>query len=490
MDDQPLAVGSSATVGVPEDTQSLRGRLGVLELVLMVLAWSGPLVVVAGITGFIVGFAQTGAPVAFGAAMVALVLFAVGFVAMTHYVENPGAFYAYITAGLGKAAGLGSGFLAFCGYFVLGVGTIGFFGVASKGLVEGTLHGPSIPWYVYGLFCVALIGTLGYFRIDLSAKVLAVAMLLEVGLVAIFDLAVLIFDGGPEGLSAEPFTWDAATSGSIGLAILFAATCFSGFETTAVFREEAKDPRRTVARATYAAVISIGVFYVVSTYAVVIAYGPSKVTEVATANPAGIFFDAMDQYVGTWAKDAIAILIVTSAFAAMLSCQNILARYAYALAEDGALPEWLAQVHPTHGSPAKSSLAVTGLFLAAVLLMIALVDDIVIFYAKLLGMGGLALIALMTLTGIAIVVFFQRRREIDEPIVKTLLAPVLSVLALGAICYLAITNFELLTGGSSAEARLMLGVLAAVFVFGFVLALVYRASRPDTYARIGRQSIM
>src|SRR5262249_1490580 len=157
-----------------------------------------------------------------------LLFFAVGYTTMTRYLPNPGAFYAYITAGLGRRAGLGSSFLAMYGYVTMAVGTVAFFGTVASSLVSDPFHGPVIPWYVYALLCVTATGILGYFRIDLSAKVLSVAMGLEVLIVMIFNIAVLI-KGGPEGRSLAPFSLTGFGSDDVGLAVLFAATCFLGF---------------------------------------------------------------------------------------------------------------------------------------------------------------------------------------------------------------------------------------------------------------------
>lgn len=49
--------------------------------------------------------------------------------------------------------------------------------------------------------------------------------------------------------------------------LLFAFTGFPGFEATALFGEEARDPHHTIPRATYAAILLIGAIYVLTTYA-------------------------------------------------------------------------------------------------------------------------------------------------------------------------------------------------------------------------------
>jgi amino acid transporter len=417
-----------------------------------------------------------------------LLLFSVGYTTMSRYLPNPGAFYAYISAGLSRVLGLGASFLAVLGYLMIGLGITLFFGIVAGDLVVTTFHGPALPWWLYSLALVVIVGVFGYFRIDLSARVLSVVMVLEIVIVLVFNVAVGA-DGGPEGRSLTPFAWSSFSGGSVGVAVLFAVITFLGFEATAIFREETKDPRRTIPRATYLSVVFIGVFYIVTTWLLILAYGTTSAPDVAGANAPGMFTDAMGSFVGTWARDVVSVLVVSSAFAAVLSCQNIIARYGYSLGVDRALPPVLGRVHPRHGSPYVSSLVLSGIFAAGVLGFSG--SDPAISYAWLAGAGGFPLLLLMFLTSVAVLVFFRRSRaDIDDSTHwHTLIAPALAVVGLGTALYLSFTNFVLLTGGNRGTAIALQVVIWGVFVAGIVLALVYRARRPEVYARIGRQKI-
>ncbi|MEB0233327.1 amino acid permease, partial [Undibacterium sp. 10I3] len=79
----------------------------------------------------------------------------------------------------------------------------------------------------------------------------------EVGVVLALVVAVVV-NGGPEGLSMAPFEPNNVLTGSPAIGLMFAIAAFIGFESTAIFRDEAKDPGRTIPRATYVAVIGIG----------------------------------------------------------------------------------------------------------------------------------------------------------------------------------------------------------------------------------------
>jgi amino acid transporter len=471
-----------------ETGHKLQGRIGVVELMLTVLAFSAPLTVVAAFAVFVLTYNRS-APIAFAVAILLLLLFAVGYTTMTRYLPNPGAFYAYITAGIGRYAGLGSSFLAMFGYVTMAVGTVAFFGTIASSLVSETFHGPSLPWWMYSVLCVTTTGVLGYFRIDLSAKVLSVVMGCEILIVLIFNAAVLI-KGGPEGRSLQPFSLTGFAAGDVGLAVLFAATCFLGFEATAIFREETKDPDKTVPRATYGAVIFIGVFYLVSIWLLIVAYGPGQAQDVATNDYAGMFPNAVRSYVGLWATDVVRVLLCSSIFACLLSVQNILARYAYSLGVDNVLPGQLGRVHPKHGSPYVSSVTVTAVLLLVLGGVAIAKADPGHVYASLAGTGGFAVLVLMFLTGVSALVFFRRRTDITERrVFHMFVAPLLSSISMATVLYLAITHFTSMTGGSMAQAWALQIVLWSTFVAGIVLAAVYRIRRPATFARIGRQKV-
>lgn len=471
-----------------EAPRTLQGKIGVLELMLTVLAFSAPLTVVAAFAVFVLTY-NSSAPIAFAVAIVLLLLFSVGYTTMTRYLPNPGAFYAYITAGLGRHLGLGSSFLAMFGYVAMAVGTVAFFGTIATSLVSETFYGPSIPWYVYSLLCVAVVGFLGYFRIDLSVKVLSVVMGLEILIVVIFNAAVFI-NGGPEGRSLEPFSVGGFASGEIGLAVLFAATCFLGFEATAIFREETKNPDKTVPRATYGAVLFIGIFYLLSIWLLIVAYGPSQAQNVAIEDYSGMFPNAVTLYVGAWATDVVRVLLCSSIFACLLSVQNILSRYTYSLGVDRVLPGALGRVHPKHGSPYLSSVTVSCV-LVMVLGGLALAgSDPLVLYASLAGTGGFAVLVLMFLTGVSALVFFRKRTDITERrVFHMFIAPLLSAISMATVLYLAMTHFTSMTGGSMTQAILLQVAVWTTFAIGVVMAAVYRIRRPETYARIGRQNM-
>lgn len=467
--------------------QQLVGRLTTTKLILTVLAMSAPLGAVAGIVPLVISEGNgIGAPMTYAVMGFILLMFAVGFTTMARNFPRTGAFYAYITGGLGKPIGLPAAFLAQLGYLALLVGTYAFFGDSAKVLMVSLFGEAFVPWWIWAIALWAAVSALGHFNVELSGRILSVLMVLEVVIVLIFNVS-LTTTGGPHGLQFESFTPSAFTSGSVGVAILFASATFLGFEGTAIYRTEVRDPARTVPRATYLAIILIGLFYVFSSWALVTFYGVDGAVDAARSDSTGIFAAGLRFYAGDVVAEIMTCMVVTSLFAATLSAHNPLARYTFALARDGVLPPALGRVHPTHGSPAIASATVSTVALVLTLPFVFLDVNAVTFYSWMFGIGTYAILTLMALTCLAVLVYFRRVRHQERPW-NTLIAPGLGLA--GLITMLAISSyyFPLLVGGNFAIGLGLQLFILGLALFGFVLALVWRRTRPDVYSRIGGEA--
>jgi amino acid transporter len=480
---------TGGVLAAPEEkgSQQLRGSLGVPHLLFTVLAFNAPLAVVVGFVPVVIGSGNgLGAPVAYIAAGAIVALFAAGFTAMSRHLPNPGGFYAYITAGLGRTVGLGASFLALpCYYFML-VGSYAYGGIVLESLVRDTFHGPDITWWVWVLVLQVITGVLGYLKLDLSARILSVLLVCEVIMVLVYDAAV-VFRGGAHGLSGESFTPSHILSGSVGIALLFGITCFGGFEATTIFREEVRDPDRTIPRATYLVVGLVTVLYGGGAWIIIQAWGPDKVIGAVATDPTGSFMTSLQTYVGTAAVDIVIVLLNTSIFAAILSAHNITGRYVYNLSVDRILPRAVSVVHGRHGSPHRASLTISIAALVGMVPFVIAKADPALLYARLVGIYGYALIFLLLVTAVAVMVYLNRHRPEGASVWHRSISPVLALLGLAVSAWLATTNFDLLIAGSEVMANVIIGALAVIAITGMVAAQIFRRSRPDTYARIGRQ---
>ena len=370
---------------------------------------------------------------------------------MTPYVKSAGAFYSYVTDGLGDRLGVGIAAVALVAYTAIQVGIYGFLGWAVNDTVR-FYGGPEIAWPVYSfiaLFCVAY---LGYRNIHLSAKVLGLALILEVTVVVLMDL-IILSTGGADGVNVRSFEAEVFTSGSLGIAILFALTGFIGFESTAIFRDEARNPEVVIPRATYLSVIIIGGFYTISTWALVLGAGVDNIKHVAEATlegDANLLLDQTLKSLGYIGRDVVNVLLLTSLFACVLSFHNVIARYQYALARKGLLPAKLGKVHGKHESPANSSVVqtFTAIIIVGIFTILQL-EPLVQVFGSMAGVATMGMIILMLTTSIAVFFFFKRNTHINNhSLWSTRYAPILAIIGL-IICFgVVVSNFTLLTGGS------------------------------------------
>lgn len=465
----------------PQQQARLDGRLGPVAVVFMVVAAAAPLTVIGGNMPLAIGIGNgAGAPVGFVIASLVLLVFSVGFVTMTPHVKEAGAFFSYVNAGLGDRAGTGIAAVALIAYTAIQVGIYGYIGWALDDTVT-FYGGPSIPWPIYSFVVLAIVALLGYRHIGLSAKVLGIALALEIAIVVVLDV-VIFTDPGPDGITLQPFVPDVFTQGSIGVAILFALTGFIGFEATAVFRDEARDPDRTIPRATYAAVLIIGGFYALTTWVFVIAYGVDQVQGVAQQTldgNANMLLDTTDAMLGRVGRDIVNVLLLTSLFACVLSFHNVIARYQFVLANKGYLPARLGEVHEKHQSPARSSVVqtITAIILVALFAVFG-VEPLVGVFGSMAGVATVGMMILLFTTSAAVLVFFARNADkaAGRPW-QTRIAPAVACLGLLGCLWIVLSNFTLVTGGSVALSTFLAANPFIGFALGY-LAGPRLAARP------------
>lgn len=447
----------------PPDTSSdgrpakLRGHLGVPAIVLMVVAASAPLSTIGGNVPIAMALGNTtGIPVAFIVAGVIFGLFAASFVAMSKYVTDAGAFYAYIRESLGRAAGTGAAVLALPAYMATLIAVAAYDGVILNELIT-RFGGPDLPWWLLTGVVLAAVGWLGYRDIDLSAKVLGVFLVSEVAILMVVDL-VIVVRGGEHGLTGDSFT-PQGIAGGFGIALLYALWGFVGVEATAVFRDEAKDPDRTVPRATYWAVGIVAVFYAFTSWALVEGNGGHDAIQLATDDPDNFMVNTAGKYLGMVGRDLNTILWSVSVFACALAFHNIASRYAFVLGQSGVFSKKIGKVHERHGSPSNASLVITVASFVVMGICAALqLDPVLQIFGPGGGLGILALALLWLLTTISVVIFFVRRGNSTGNVVLASFA----TLALAAALVLVVSNLTLVVGGTPALAAIF-GVMPLIF---------------------------
>jgi amino acid transporter len=450
-------------------------RLGAPQLLFFVVAAAAPLGFSLGAIPLGIGRGGVGLPLGLILAAGILGLFAVGYVTMAGHLDHPGGLYSFVKVGLGGPAGTGASFLALTIYAIAATGTIGAFASFADSAANDLLS-IDLPWWIWALFGTAAMASLGVLNIDLSARVLGVMISLEVTILLVISFAVLLGGGSStEGLTAAPFAPSTLFDGNVGTIFAVSLAAFAGFEATVLYSADVLDRKRTIRRATIAALVGMAALYAFVAWAVIVAFGRAGAAEVANSSPTTMFFMAAETYIGPWIVKVLEVLVVSSWFASVLAFHNATSRYLAAMGRDGIVPRWFAVESKRFHSPWHASTAHSAFTLAAVLVTVALGGDpfldlyVLGSTPTLVGVPALELAA-----SVAVIAYFARDRR-GHNFATVVLAPAAAALALGAIIVVLVDQIGLFTGRSEVVNVALLCVPAAAFVIGFARGLKGRA---------------
>jgi amino acid transporter len=497
----PAVTGNFDVSTQAEVAKLKKGAVGLGGVLFLTLTGSAPITAMLLNTPIVVGSGQgIGAPAAFIVATIVLVVFSVGYVAMSRKKTTTGGFYSYISHGLGREIGFGAGFGSLVAYGVFEASLAGGFAYFAN--LKLASLGLNVGWAPLALGMVVIIGVLTYFDVSFSAKILAVGLVTEVLILLFFD-AMLLARGhiywsalNPaaafRSFSASPGK-GIASAGAIGIGLFFAFWSWVGFEMAPNYGEESRDPKKNVPRSLYISVLGLGVFYTVTSWASLAGY-PSIDSAIASAqgNAANFFFAPSTQYAGHWVTSVMSYLIITGSFACGMAFHNTTARYAYSLGREGMLPPVLGKTHPRWQSPHIASIAASALSLIIIGLFAIFVgtgDPSSQAYGQLYGlmavMGVIIILSVQALVSLAVLVYYLRFHKDEVHWWKTLLAPVLALLTQGYVVYLLFTNIDFL-GAGYGYAKLFGPIDAAVVLIGIGLAFYYKKFKPETFEKVGR----
>ena len=126
-------------------------------------------------------------------------------------------------------------------YLAFTFGLAAFFGYFTDLVLSQA--GMHVPWPVYAAVGIVLVALLGYRTIDLSSAILGALMIGEVVILAIFDASVIAAKGVAVALPAHALAPSLVLTPGLGVSLMVAFTCFLGFESAALYGEEARDPQ-------------------------------------------------------------------------------------------------------------------------------------------------------------------------------------------------------------------------------------------------------
>lgn len=489
----------------PDSVQRLkRNAVGTLAVIFMAVATAAPITAMVGNVPIAVGFGNgSHAPAGYLVATIVLGLFAIGYATMAKHITTTGAFYGYISHGLGRVMGLASGVIITMAYIVFEGSLIGIFAYFFQDFAL-TQFDITVPWLAPAILMLVLNCILTYFDVNLTAKVLGVFLVTEIFMLSLGALAVLFKGGNPEtGFAVAEtlnpigaFTPAAVAGASAGLGLFFAFWSWVGFESTAMYGEESKDPKRIIPRATMIAVLGVGIFYVFISWMAIAGTGPAKSVELAqdSATAGNIFFDPVQSAYGNWAVTLFKLLLVTGSFACGMAFHNCASRYLYAMGREGlsdGLQKTLGATHHKHGSPYIASFVQSAITLVIVLaFFFAGMDPYVHLYGLLAILGTMAILIVQSLCAFAVIAYFHFHKNHPSSAhwFKTFLAPLLGGLGMLYVVYLLWVHKDTAAGAASGTLlfKLTPWIVVGLFALGAAMALYFKFRDPRRYDLIGR----
>jgi amino acid transporter len=352
---QELTAPSGEAAGT---TGLRRNAVGLAGAVIMSAAIMGPAVSTFFNPQFSTPFSGYATPLVYLLCLIAMLITASGVMEMARALPSAGAFYTYVTRGLGPRAGFVTGGLMFVAYALLPPAEVGLIGSYLQSTFRAELN-INIPWWVIGLIPAIVMTVLAFEGIHSSLRVAMVLFTIEVAIVVLLAV-IVVASGGADGITAKPFAPSSSPHGFGGLVngFIFAALSFVGFEGAATLGEEVREPRKRIPKAILWSVLLVGGIYLFCVWAESIGLGRSAMNGLTGSGTP--WNDLAGKY-ADWMKWPVIIAAVSSMFAVMVNSNNGIVRIMHTMGREGLLPKMFGHIDPKRHTPSYA-VAVQGVF--------------------------------------------------------------------------------------------------------------------------------
>jgi amino acid transporter len=479
---------STATVGAGEQAELRRGAVGLREVLFQSITAMAPGAAIAASIPAGAAYAGGSLPLAVIFALIACLFTAIAIGELARHIPAAGSVATYTARGLHPAVG----FLVGWGYLFIELLVPPLLFLQLGFTVAATLNAqwPSIspdlwwPWVILGSLIVLFAG---YRGIRFSARLGTVLGTFEILVFVVLAFLFIINAGSHNDLSVfgtshTPDAYKGITGVIAGS--VYTVLAFAGFEAAAPLAEETVNPKRNIRLAVVGATVGIGVIYIFTTYAVDIAYGPSKFTNFTGAGADSWQGLAKASYGIFWVF--VFFAIVNSTIANANAGSNVSTRMAFALGRIRLLPHFLATLHPRYRSPYVAVLIqwVVGLAAPLILGFVYGPTTAFVFDATIIV---LIIVGVYILCDLACIGYYLRHRREDFNALLHVVVPILGVAAFVPAFFAAagIQVFSFiapLTYPASIS-----GIIVGVWLVIGVIVLAYSATRhPARLAEMSR----
>ncbi|HEX6676676.1 MAG TPA: APC family permease [Actinomycetes bacterium] len=467
-----------------------REAIGLREVLFQSITHMAPAAAVA--FSIIVGanFAAGALPLSVILALVGCLLVAVSIGQLARRLPSAGGFYTYASRGLHPWVGflVGWGY-AFVEPLVAPLLFLIFGNVVASTLNQEFGWSYDTWWVVSALVAAVAVFLLGWFGVRLSTGAGTLLGLFEILVFAALAVTLIVKAGGSNTLAVFGTRY-ATVEGFHGFSGVIAGSvytilAFIGFEAAAPLAEEAVDPRRTVRQAVIYSCLGIGVFYILTTYAAAVRFGPAGFAGFPKAGD-GNPWDFLAR--GAWGAGWVLVFlaVANSAIANANAAANAATRTWFSMGRINLLPRALAHVNP-HWRVPDVAVVVQFVVGVGVSLWLGLQYTPLTAFALVGTIVTAVIIAIYMVVNLSCLVFYLREGRGEF---NWLLHGVVPVLGIAAFvpAFLTAVGIQAFSFVSALPYPISLvgPVVGIWYALGVVLLVVLLATRPQRVRDTGR----
>ena len=359
------------------------GALGLLSSTVIALASTAPAYSLAATLGFIVLLVGVKAPFIMLLAFLPMYLIALAYKELNQAEPDCGTTFTWATRAFGPRTGWMGGWGIIAADVICMANLAGIAGSYTYLLFGADKLAASVLWStVAGVVWIILMGYVCYRGIEISARLQAALLGIEMVFLALFAVyAIVKVYAGHAGAGAlHPslsWLWPSDLSvHNIVTATILTAFIYWGWDTAVTTNEEADDPGKTPGRAAVLSTVILVGIYLLVTFAVVAfaGVGTEGIGLSNEANASDVFNAMRAEVFGTGTIGVIlqSLLIVTVLTSASASTQTTIlptARTVLSMGAAGAVPRRFARIHPRYLTPTWST---GGMIVASIAFYVAM----------------------------------------------------------------------------------------------------------------------
>ena len=420
-------------------------------------------------------------PFIFIVALIASLPTALSFAMVAREMPSAGSVYTWIWNAARPSLGLFVGWIL-VGFYILAMIVLpGIFALFFNEFLSffglSTGYGTWAAGVILTTIVVVLVNYLG---INITVKATIIFMIFESAVLLALALTVFAHGGYAHHISAAPFNPGNAVGGTTAIfgALIFGIQANVGYDAIPTLAEETKTPRKFIPLATIAAVIAVGIYWIVVSWAFSQATPVAEINRLLSQGFTPIVPIAK-QY---WnSGDIIIIISAMTSITGIYIAQTVgTSRVMYAMGREGSIPPVLGKLHPRYRLPWN-----------AMTLGIILTTIVTLVLGKVLGLANQyawtgtmsSFLGLLTYfcVNAANIIFFLRYRRDRFNIVLNGVVPVIGIAVVLYILYQS--YFASLWDAGWTYGRSVQIAVVAWLVLGIAWTALLRRRSPQLFTR-------